>query len=251
MFAVQFTLYRVMERFLAVDPMEDTRVLIARITIEAAKAYMPFGSGMGTFVPVYAMYEKPQDAMVNVYANHAHDDVLELWLETGVVGIVLMGVFMTWLVLRSINVWRRAPLGGREIDRSLARAGTLIIGLLVAHSFLDYPLRTDAMMAIMAFACALLIEPPTPPACELQAIASNTDMRRKRQPAVSAVTAEGLGSRQVRGRTAASATIPPRQPAELLGENMDWPEAWREPAKPASSGTASRGPLNFPKPRDD
>jgi hypothetical protein len=35
----------------------------------------------------------------------------------------------------------------------------LIIALLAAHSLVDYPLRTGAMMAIMAFACALLIAP--------------------------------------------------------------------------------------------
>src|SRR5262249_50031167 len=87
-FSVQFVLYRVMERF-AVDPLQDARVPFGRNTIEAALAYMPFGSGLGTFVPVYGMFEKPQDAILDTYANHAHNDILELWLNTGVVGLIL------------------------------------------------------------------------------------------------------------------------------------------------------------------
>ncbi len=36
-----------------------------------------------------------------------------------------------------------------------------VVGLLIAHSVVDYPLRTGAMMAVFAFACALLTEPPS------------------------------------------------------------------------------------------
>jgi O-antigen ligase len=227
LFVVQFTLYRVTERF-GFDSVDLTRITFGRNTIEAAKAYMPFGSGMGTFVPVYAMYEKPQDAVVNAYINRAHDDILELWLETGAVGIVLMGLFVTWLVLRSMKIWRRAPFGAREIDHSLARAATLIIGLIIAHSFVDYPLRTDAMMAIMAFACALLIAPPTGGASDVEAEASQTREERTMRTRTRSLKAPS--------QAAAQATISPRQPAPLLGENVDWPEEWRKPAKHASPG---------------
>lgn len=158
-FSAQFALSRVSERFGA-DLLADARIAFARNTIEAAKAVMPLGAGLGAFVPVYAMFEKPQDLMINLYANHAHNDFLELWLEAGIAGPVLIGAFAIWFVLRSADVWRRSYREGLEMDRSLARAATLIIALLVAHSLVDYPLRTGAMMAIMAFACALLIDPP-------------------------------------------------------------------------------------------
>jgi O-antigen ligase len=250
LFAVQLTLYRVMERFVTVDPMEDTRVVIALNAIEAAKAYMPFGSGMGTFVPVYAMYEKPQDAMANVYVNHAHNDLLELWLETGVVGIVLMGLFATWLVLRSMKVWRRAPLGAREIDQSLARAATLIIGLVIIHSFLDYPLRTDAMMAIMAFACALLIKPPSDVAAVAANAGESTMHKGRQQAPLPIVTAARPGVRKAPGRTVASATILPQHPAAISGENVDWPEEWHKPAKRVFH-RMDRGERNSDKHRAD
>jgi O-antigen ligase len=158
--AIQLTLYRIMEIF-AVDPLEDGRIRFARRTIEAAKAYMPFGSGMGTFIPVYATFERPEDTFGSAYVNHAHDDVLELWLETGVAGASLGGLFAVWLMLRSVTIWRRDPAPGMlEVDRQLARAATMVAALLVAHSFVDYPLRTGALMALMAFACALLLQQP-------------------------------------------------------------------------------------------
>ena len=85
MFAVQYALYRILERF-ADDPLQDARLAFARNTIAAAKAFMPFGSGVGTFVPVYARFERPEDALLDTYANRAHNDILEVWLEAGVRG---------------------------------------------------------------------------------------------------------------------------------------------------------------------
>jgi len=159
-FAIQLTLYRIMERF-AFDPLEDNRIRFAYRTIEAAKAYMPWGSGIGTFVPVYATFERPEDTLAGSYVNHAHNDVLELWLEAGVAGLSLAGLFAIWLMLRSVTVWRPKPGSGMlEIDRHLARAATMVAALLLAHSVVDYPLRTGAMMALMAFACALLLQQP-------------------------------------------------------------------------------------------
>ena len=64
--------------------MEGARIPFAHNTITAAKAYMPFGSGVGTFVSVYPGFEPAHDAISNVYANHAHNDLLEVWLEGGV-----------------------------------------------------------------------------------------------------------------------------------------------------------------------
>ena len=231
-FAVQFALYRVLERF-AVDPLTDARFTFARNTIQAAKAYMPFGSGMGTFVPVYAMFEKPEDLLLDAYANRAHNDILEVWLEAGAVGLALMGLFAIWFVMRSVKVWRHRPVGAGEIDYSLARAATIVVGLLIAHSLVDYPLRTGAMMAIAAFACALLIEP-------LAGSESETLVEPE----------EGWNSlgriREAREAspqpTAASSPWPPPQALNQergapvartpsgarWGEDIEWPEEWRK-----------------------
>ncbi|MGJ0533702.1 O-antigen ligase family protein [Methylocystis sp.] len=158
-FSLQFALYRVLERF-ETDPLADARVAISSNTIEAAKTLMPFGAGQGAFVPTYAMFQKPQEMIANAYVNHAHNDFLQLWLESGVAGPILIGVFAIWFVLASAKVWRRSYSEGLAIDQSLARAASLIVALLAAHSLFDYPLRSGAMMAVFAVAGAFLIDPP-------------------------------------------------------------------------------------------
>ena len=229
MFAGQFALYRIMERF-STDQLEDSRIVFARNTIEAAKAYMPLGSGMGTFVPVYGMFEKPEDALLDAYVNRAHNDVLELWLELGVAGLLLMAVFVAWLAIASWKLWRRGGAGAAGIDLLLARAATLAIALLGAHSFVDYPLRTTAMMAFMAFACGLLIAPT--PGAGSEPPADRSGARRKKTSKRGAARAPEPPPRSpVPASPAPAANIP----GERWGQGIEWPEEWRSPGSPQAA----------------
>jgi O-antigen ligase len=230
--AVQYALYRILGRFEA-DPADDARLAIVPTTIQAAKAFLPLGSGLGTFIPVYAAFEHPQDAALNIYVNRAHNDPAELFLETGVFGLALMAVFVGWLVWRSVMIWRASSHFATGVDGSLARAATIIIALILAHSFVEYPLRTSAMMAIMAFCCALLIEPMagTEPAVEVVTATKKTHHRRR--PRLAPVPV--LPSVPDKGHAVAEAPDPhPTQ--ERWGSEIEWPEEWRKDpsAKPRS-----------------
>jgi O-antigen ligase len=245
---VQFGLYRILGR-LAVDPLEDARISFAHNTLKAALAFMPLGSGVGTFVPVYAMFEPPGDALPFVYANHAHNDYLELWLETGVMGIALLGVFIVWMGLTGVRLWRQPPAGAGELDWSLIRAATVVIALIMAHSFVDYPLRTGAMMAIFAFSCALLVEPLRPPQREPRALESEPRAaQRGRHPdAVAAAKEPALAKASPvpanRPRPPASPSAqptaapaaPPARGGGRWGEDIEWPDAWRQSNAPKNN----------------
>jgi hypothetical protein len=239
---VQFSLIRVMDR-LGDDPLADSRITFARLTFKAATAHMPFGTGMGTFVPVYTMFEKPEDVQAESYVNRAHDDFLEVWLEAGVVGIALIATFVTWWVLRSAKLWRRSPpAGAREFDVSLARAATVVVGLLLAHSIIDYPLRTDAMMAILAFACALLIAPPVGAGDELWAEVPESRPRTRQRSAPRPVAAP-VPRAHPRPEPVSSGAAPALALApvsERPVEGLDWPEEWRKPAKKDSTTVENR-----------
>ena len=226
---LQFGLYRILQTF-AADPLDDSRLQFLRNTAAAALAYMPFGAGMGTFVPVYQMFEKPADVFPQ-YINHAHDDLAELWLESGLIGIALLGVFLVWFAARAAKLWRAVASAGRDLDRALAGAATLAIALVLAHSLLDYPLRTAAMMAVVAMAGALLIEP-------VKAARPTQAMRAATAPPL-APAPPTMAASPPSTAVAPSAA----QTAKRWGEGVAWPEAWRKPA-----GASGRKPAAAEKP---
>jgi O-antigen ligase len=252
-FSAQYSLYRLLERFEA-DPLADARIAIARNTIEAAMSYMPFGSGMGTFTSVYGMFEKRQDVLLNAYVNRAHNDILELWLEIGVLAFVLILLFIVWLVLRSTKAWRKLPHPGRVIDRLLPRAATLAVPLLIAHSLVDYPLRTSAMMSIFAFACALLTEPPAEAEVAHQAVAQGVAERPGQEEAVqppprAAFPVPPAQSAPPPGQAADIEPEASRPQAKQWGEDIEWPEEWREGAN--KTPARGRKPEHKPNKPDD
>jgi hypothetical protein len=115
-----------------------------------------------------------------------------------------------------LQLWRRsAPAIG--IDLTLARASTLIIALLVAHSFVDYPLRTAAVMAILAFSCGLLVAPPE------GAVSQIFDQQRGKR---SASARDRAKPRPATAPQRANAPISQHSP-ERWGTDIEWPEEWR------------------------
>ena len=86
------------------------------------------------------------------YVNHAHDDYLELAVETGLPGIILMLLFLAWW---GRSAWRM--LSSPAPDQ-FAMAGAIASWAMLLHSAVDYPLRTAAMSAAFAMCLALIIQ---------------------------------------------------------------------------------------------
>jgi O-antigen ligase len=115
---------------------------------------MPLGSGLGSFVRVYRLYESP-DAVTNKYVIHAHNDYVEIALELGLAGVFLLLLFLEWWISQSIAVWRRGE------DGPWARAASIASGTVLVHSLVDFPLRSAAIAACFAMCLALLAERQT------------------------------------------------------------------------------------------
>lgn len=121
------------------------------IVAEAAQTYLPLGSGIGSFDPVFRSVE-PLERLDATFFNQAHNEYLETWLETGWLGAALLVLFLVWFGRRAWSAWSAAPSSARDLQR----ASTIAIGLVLAHSGVDYPLRTVTIATVLAICCALL-----------------------------------------------------------------------------------------------
>jgi O-antigen ligase len=145
----------------------QSRKEIAATTSRAIGDFMPLGSGLGTFRGVYSLYEQPEQ-VTNVYVVHAHDDYMEVALELGVAGIILMALFLAWWAAAVWRAWRRTDAG------PFARAAAIASAAVLIHSVVDFPLRTAAIAACFGMCVALLAESRAAPPRE------KAQLRRKR-----------------------------------------------------------------------
>lgn len=127
----------------------ESRRAVAETGWVAAREFMPMGSGLGSFERVYRLYEDPQ-SVDSTYVNHAHNDYLELAIEAGLPGLVWVGLFLAWWAFAARFRWREA------VDDPFAKAGTIASAALLAHSLVDFPLRTSALAAVFAMSVGLM-----------------------------------------------------------------------------------------------
>jgi O-antigen ligase len=136
---------------LQLDPLEDLRWQYLRYGWDAALAYLPWGGGWGSFKAVYEPFE-PVGAMREVYALHAHNDFLETLVESGLPGCVLIVTLMVTV----ISVTRK-NLIDHSFHAPILSAATIVAFVPMAHSLVDYPLRTHAVAVVLALVLSFLL----------------------------------------------------------------------------------------------
>jgi O-antigen ligase len=127
-----------------IDP-EYGRRYFALTTLQAIQDNWLFGVGYGAFDMVFPHYE-PSDAIHAYFVNHVHNDYLEIVLEGGMVGAILLGIYAVAVLWQAF----------RAAGHPLQRLALLSILMVLMHSTVDYPLRTMAVALVFAFFNALL-----------------------------------------------------------------------------------------------
>jgi O-antigen ligase len=135
--------------------MEGTlaRPAIWRTTLQGIAEFWPIGSGLGTFPSVYPLFEN-RETVTSTYVNHVHNDYLEWVFEAGLIAVGLIVAALAWWVIASVRAWR-----GPAEAQLWPRAASILVGLVLAHSVVDYPLRTPAMLVITVFFAVVLASP--------------------------------------------------------------------------------------------
>lgn len=146
------------DRAFALDAEGDMRARGLPIVLQMVSLYFPWGAGAGGFDPLFRIHE-PFELLKATYFNHAHNDYLEIVLDTGLPGALLLAVAIGWWLVASIRAWRMSG------DRLHARLGSAVILLVLVASAFDYPARTPLIMALLVAAAAWLTkakETPSP-----------------------------------------------------------------------------------------
>ena len=139
----------VVDRYSAVDDdlrwqfWEQSRLIIAN--------YFPMGTGLGTFIPIYKQFE-PLDQIMPTFVNHVHNDYYELVLEAGLGGIIIPVLLL--LALGQMIVSK--ILAQKSAMPSFHWAGLIIVILILVHSIVDYPLRTQAIAIFFGLFLAVI-----------------------------------------------------------------------------------------------
>lgn len=130
-----------------------SRQTMVSTTAEALGDYFPVGAGVGAFAMVYRSYEGPNE-VTTTWVNHAHSDLVEIGLDTGLPGYLLLVAFLLWWGRRAYSIW----ILDDKPDH-YARAAVIASAAIMAHSFVDYPLRTAAISSLFALCLALMAQP--------------------------------------------------------------------------------------------
>ena len=129
----------------------QSRQAILQTSLKATAAFMPFGSGLGSFRSVYALYEDHDRLDPTTFVNHAHNDYVEVALELGLPGVLVVFLFLLWWARTAWAKWQPRNRDPYEAAATIASAAILL------HSVVDFPLRTAALSACFAMCLGILV----------------------------------------------------------------------------------------------
>jgi len=127
------------------------RLLIWKTTWTMVADHPVRGAGMGQYIRQYPLYvaafnhDKKWKAHVS-FPDHAHNDILELWAETGTVGVLLFAAVLAAVFVRGAP--RRAQAAQVDSGAVLLRAGLFagLAGILLYSNF-QFPFHVPSTAA--------------------------------------------------------------------------------------------------------
>ncbi|GEN99649.1 hypothetical protein NSE01_14820 [Novosphingobium sediminis] len=122
----------------------------------------PYGSGIGTIVPMLEAAER-LEVVDTTLPVRAHNDWLEWLLEAGLPGAIVLGLILlvvAYLVVTAVISVSKSDASASRRAQVLFAIGFLLIEAL--HAIVDYPMRSMSLAALAAVAVAMLLNPAAP-----------------------------------------------------------------------------------------
>lgn len=129
---------------------EPLRYAVAKETWRLGGAHFPWGSGIGTFVPVFGQ-SAPTLLQADGYINHAHNEFAQWWMTGGLPAMLALAAALALLLAVGALLLRHRRRNALGISCWLAVVAVL------AHSWVDYPLRTLSLMSMTALLAGLAV----------------------------------------------------------------------------------------------
>lgn len=138
----------------------EFRENLRHLTWNAAMAYWPLGSGLGSFPLVFPEFQNGESTG---FVNYAHNDYLQLLLELGVVFVLLLLLLLGMAGYRVRGLMRsaRASSSGWSQANFFAAASGLGAMAIAMHAWVDFPLRIPVNAMLGAFLLGAFLRIPT------------------------------------------------------------------------------------------
>ncbi|UCU94183.1 O-antigen ligase family protein [Hydrogenophaga taeniospiralis] len=156
------------ERLAADDAL---RALTREATWQGALAYWPLGSGLGSYAWVFPRFQSPE--VGRYWLDLAHNDYLQVLMETGALGLVSMALALALMGRRALQLFSAGRGTWNSSDRLAVACGLGLLATLL-HAWVDYPFRIPANAMLAAFLLGVFLREPVTSAADPQKVKSMT-----------------------------------------------------------------------------
>lgn len=112
------------------------RIELSKASYNMLQHHWLAGVGGGAFYSQFSQFRTLD--IGNAYYNYAHNDFIQFWIEYGVVGVILLTLFVGSAIRHNLTVLARSKVG---IEAGIAYASVYSTIAIAVHSLVDFPLH--------------------------------------------------------------------------------------------------------------
>jgi O-antigen ligase len=131
----------------------EGRLALYAATLRGAIEFLPFGSGLSTYASVFPRF---QEGVGGAYYDFAHNDYLQLVMETGIAGAVAVALLLVAYLMRMADLVIR---GSERSFTLLQVAAGVGLAPLILHSAFDFSLHMPGIAVWFATLAGAMLHP--------------------------------------------------------------------------------------------